>query len=59
MTQVIEALQVLKFTFKKEWLDFTFEQLTQEGDYSIEGPILAQVMVELLRNGQYKVIREL
>jgi hypothetical protein len=27
MKKVIEALQVLKFTFKKEWLDFTFEQL--------------------------------
>jgi hypothetical protein len=55
----MEALQILKFTFKKQRLDFTIEPLAEEKDYSIEGPLTTFAFDELVANGHYNILGEL
>lgn len=57
--EVMEALQILKYFYKQERLNFVSQLLAREDDYTIEGPITEAAMDELLRTGQYDVLDDL
>ncbi|TFY65471.1 hypothetical protein EVJ58_g1962 [Rhodofomes roseus] len=57
--EVMEALQILKYFYKQERLNFASQLLAREDDYTIEGPITEAAMDELLRTGQYEVLEDL
>lgn len=57
--EVMEALQILKYFYKQERLNFASQLLAREDDYTIEGPITEAAMDELLRTGQYDVLDDL
>jgi hypothetical protein len=58
---MLEVLQVLKYLYKQEWLDFTSHWVAKEEDYSIETATAAAIqelvsaaktdeLLDLLRN---------
>ena len=48
----LEMLQVLKYSYHCEQLDFTTGTLAVEGDYTIEGPVTESAVLELLKAGK-------
>ncbi|KAF9534530.1 hypothetical protein CPB83DRAFT_804569 [Crepidotus variabilis] len=47
---LFEALQVLKFAFKYDWLDFVDDLLAKPEDYTISGPLTQNAIEELKHN---------
>lgn len=52
-------LQVLKYSYHCEQLDFTTGTLAVEGDYTIEGPVTESAVLELLKAGKEAELQEL
>jgi len=48
---VLEALQVLKFSYKQDRLNFTEDSVTDEVDYSISGRVSKKAVDELVAAG--------
>ncbi|KAF5372361.1 hypothetical protein D9615_009320 [Tricholomella constricta] len=57
--QLMEALQILKFSYKQERLSFTDDLLAQEEDYTIAGPVTSSAIAELTRTGRLLELDEL
>jgi hAT family C-terminal dimerisation region len=57
--QLMEALQVLKFSFKQDRLTFTDDLLAVEKDYTIAGPVTAKAIEELISTGKIDELGEL
>ena len=55
----LEMLQVLKYSYCCERLDFTTGTLAEEGDYMIEGPVTELAVLELLKAGKEAELQEL
>ena len=55
---LLEALQVLKFSYKTQRLSFV-EELAKEADYSIAGPVTQQAIDELLKAGELDELEDL
>jgi hypothetical protein len=56
---LLEVLQVLKFAYKQERLNFTDDLVAKEEDYQIEGPVTARVVEELMKAGKVDELGEL
>ena len=54
-----EILQVLKYLYQRERLDFTTGILAKEEDYTIEGPVTELAVLELLKAGKVEELQEL
>jgi hypothetical protein len=52
MSELMEALQILKFSFRQERLCFTRDFTAKEEDYAISGPVTQWVMEELIHAGK-------
>ena len=46
---VLEALQVLKFSYKQDRLNFTSDLIAEEADYNISGPVSKEAIDELIQ----------
>ena len=57
--QLMEALQVLKFSFKQDRLTFTDDLLVAENDYTIAGPVTARAIQELILTGKINELNKL
>lgn len=57
--QLMEALQVLKFSFKQDRLTFTDDLLAAEKDYTIAGPVTGKAIEELISTGKIDELGEL
>jgi len=55
----IEMLQVLKYLYQRERLNFTTGILAMEEDYTIEGPVTESAVFELLKAGKEAELHEL
>lgn len=58
-TTTIEMLQVLKYSYQRERLNFTTGLLAMPEDYTIEGPVTESAVLELLRAGKVEELKEL
>lgn len=56
---VLEALQVLKFSFKQDRLNFTSDLVAEEADYNISGPVSGKAIDELTIAGKFDELDEL
>jgi len=56
---VLEALQVLKFSYKQDRLNFTSDLIAEEADYNISGPVSKEAIDELMSAGQLDELAEL
>ena len=54
----IEMLQVLKYLYQREQLDFTTGILAMEEDYTIGGPVTEAAVLELLQAGKEAELHE-
>ncbi|KIK76401.1 hypothetical protein PAXRUDRAFT_170080, partial [Paxillus rubicundulus Ve08.2h10] len=45
---MLEALQILKFTYKQEQLNFTMDFVAEETDYTISGPVTPKAVDKLM-----------
>ena len=52
-------LQVLKYLYQRERLNFTTGILAMEEDYTIEGPVTESAVFELLKAGKETELHEL
>ena len=55
----IEMLQVLKYLYQRERLDFTTGLLAMEEDYTIEGPVTESAVLKLLKARKEAELHEL
>ena len=55
----IEMLQVLKYLYQQEQLNFTTGILATEEDYTIEGPVSQSAVFELLKAGKEEELHDL
>ncbi|KAG1906747.1 uncharacterized protein F5891DRAFT_892612, partial [Suillus fuscotomentosus] len=51
---ILEALQVLKFTYKQDRLNFTEDLVANEQDYTISGPVTSRAVDELMATGNLR-----
>ncbi|KAG2076652.1 hypothetical protein BDR04DRAFT_1003103, partial [Suillus decipiens] len=49
---VLEALQILKFSYKQDWLDFTSHLVAEETNYNISEPVSRNAIDELVAAGK-------
>ncbi|KAG2059650.1 hypothetical protein BDR06DRAFT_841592, partial [Suillus hirtellus] len=56
---VLEALQILKFSYKQDWLDFTSHLVAEEMDYNISGPVSRNTIDELVAAGKLDELAQL
>jgi hypothetical protein len=56
---LMEALQLLKYIYKQDRLDFTRDILAREEDYQIEGEVTERAVEELLASGKIEELRDL
>ncbi|KAG1895161.1 uncharacterized protein F5891DRAFT_897741, partial [Suillus fuscotomentosus] len=56
---VLEALQILKFTYKQDRLNFTSHLVAEEEDYTISGPVSRNAIDELMAAGKLDEIAQL
>ena len=49
---MLEALQILKFTYRQDRLNFTKDLVTDERDYTIFGPVTPRAVDELVAAGK-------
>ncbi|KAH9983056.1 hypothetical protein BJV74DRAFT_852283 [Russula compacta] len=57
--KTVEMLQVLKYSYRRERLDFMAGMLAKEEDYTIEGPVTQSAILELLKSGKEIELEEL
>jgi len=55
----IEMLQVLKYLYHREQLNFMAGLLASEEDYTIEGPVTEAAILELLKAGKEAELHDL
>jgi hypothetical protein len=55
----MEALQMLKFSYKQDQLSFTDDLLAQEKVYTITGPVTPCTIAELVRAGRLQELDDL
>ncbi|KAG5634050.1 hypothetical protein H0H81_003615, partial [Sphagnurus paluster] len=56
---LMEMLQVLKYSFKQDQLDFTADWIVKEEDYTIDGAITEAAVQELLLAGKIEELSDL
>ena len=56
---MLEALQVLKFIYKQDRLDFMEDLVADERDYTISGPVTPRAVDELMDAGNLRELDEL
>ena len=56
---MLEALQILKFTYKQDRLNFTEDLVADEWDYTISGPVTPRAVDELVTAGKLPELDEL
>jgi hypothetical protein len=56
---MLEALQILKFTYKQDRLNFTEDLVADERDYAISGPVTPRAVDELVAAGKLPELDEL
>ncbi|KIJ19762.1 hypothetical protein PAXINDRAFT_7043 [Paxillus involutus ATCC 200175] len=56
---MLEALQIFKFTYKQEQLNFTMDLVAEEKDYMISGPITPKAVDELMAGGNLNELAQL
>ncbi|KAG1787754.1 uncharacterized protein HD556DRAFT_1246251 [Suillus plorans] len=56
---VLEALQILKFSYKQDRLDFTSHLVAEEMDYNISGPVSRNTIDELVAAGKLDELAQL
>ncbi|KAG2051779.1 hypothetical protein BDR06DRAFT_573452 [Suillus hirtellus] len=56
---VLEALQILKFSYKQDRLDFTSHLVAEEIDYNISGPVSRNTIDELVAAGKLNKLAQL
>ena len=49
----MEVLQLLKYMYRQDRLDFTRNLLTEEADYQIEGEVSERAVCELILVGRF------
>ncbi|KAG1807730.1 hypothetical protein EV424DRAFT_1543786 [Suillus variegatus] len=59
VNQVLEALQILKFSYKQDRLDFTSHLVAEEMDYNISGPVSRNTIDELVAAGKLDELAQL
>jgi hAT family C-terminal dimerisation region len=57
--KLLEALQVLKFSYRSERLSFVDDLVAQECDYVISGPITEAAIDELMKAGNIVELSQL
>src|SRR6267154_2576765 len=50
--ELMEALQILKFSFRQDRLCFTRDFIAKEEDYAISGPVTQRTTEELIHAGK-------
>ena len=50
---IVEALQILKFSFKQYWLSFIPDLVAYESDYTISGPAALRGIEQLIEAAAY------
>ena len=56
---LMEALQLLKYMYKQDRLNFTRDLLARDEDYRIEGEVTERAVEELLASGKIEELRDL
>jgi hypothetical protein len=56
---LLEVLQILKFLFKQERLNFSEDWVAKEEDYTIEGEVTENAIRELLSSGKISELFDL
>ncbi|KAG1835933.1 hypothetical protein DFJ58DRAFT_670169, partial [Suillus subalutaceus] len=56
---VLKALQILKFSYKQDWLDFTLHLVAEETYYNILGPVSRNAIDELVAAGKLNELAQL
>ncbi len=56
---MLEALQILKFIYKQDRLNFTDDLVADERDYMISGPVTPRAVDELMAAGEFSELDEL
>ena len=56
---MLEALQILKFIYKQDRLNFTDDLVADERDYMISGPVTPRAVDELMAAGKFSELDEL
>ncbi|KAG2122879.1 hypothetical protein BD769DRAFT_1360213 [Suillus cothurnatus] len=59
LPSVLEALQILKFSYKHDRLNFTFHFIAKEADYNISGPVSRNAIDELVAAGKLDELAKL
>jgi hypothetical protein len=54
----MEVLQLLKYMYRQDWLDFTCDLLAKEADYQIEGEVSEQAVHELMSVGKFEELKD-
>ncbi|KAG1847014.1 hypothetical protein DFJ58DRAFT_663489, partial [Suillus subalutaceus] len=55
---VLEALQMLKFSYKQDRLNFTSHFIAEEAGYNISGPVSRNAIDELVEAGKLDELAE-
>lgn len=58
-SKLMEALQMLKFSYKQHRLSFAADLLAQEKDYIITGPVTSHAIAELVETGRLQELNNL
>jgi len=57
--ELMEALQILKFSFRQDRLCFTRDFIAKEEDYAISGPVTQRTTEELIHAGKLDELQDL
>jgi len=55
----MEVLQLLKYMYRQDRLDFTRDLLAEEADYQIEGEVSERAVRELILAGRFEELKDL
>ena len=55
----MEVLQLLKYMYRQDRLDFTRDLLAEEADYQIEGEVSERAVRELMLAGKFEELKDL
>jgi hypothetical protein len=55
----MEVLQLLKYMYRQDRLDFTRDLLAEEVDYQIEGEVSERAVRELMSAGKFEELKDL
>lgn len=58
-SELFEALQVLKFSYKQQRLNFTSWLVDKEEDYTIDGPVTQFAIQQLVKEGRVEELDDL